>query len=66
MYNYEKPQVKKVCCGCNKEFTLKMAECPALNKSLINIATCPHCNARNDVWIEVEWKLEPLEKGDDN
>ena len=49
------PRVYRICSSCSEEFQLDMASwSSALPRETVNcIAECPHCGARNDVWIRV-------------
>ena len=50
-------KVLHICQKCNKEYKLP------INEGIFCFGPCPHCGARNDVWIKVVLtsKVEPVD-----
>lgn len=50
--------IYRLCNACNKEFKLERVEHNAcIRVTVANFEDCPHCGARNDHWIKIDWSI---------
>jgi len=55
LHGVNKRTLKRICEheDCNKEFTLELNLFGDKSKANIAMMECPHCNKRNDLWLEL-------------
>jgi hypothetical protein len=55
LHGVSKRTLKRICEheDCNKEFTLELNLFGDKSKANIAMMECPHCNKRNDLWLEL-------------
>lgn len=55
IHDVSKRTLKRICDhkDCNKEFTLELNLFGDKSKANIAMMQCPHCNKRNDLWLEL-------------
>jgi hypothetical protein len=49
-------EIERTCSECNKAFILKAVHHnPNLQETISIFDNCPHCHARNDIWVKISW-----------
>jgi hypothetical protein len=53
---HKKCEIERTCSECNKAFILKdVHHNPNLQETTSIFDNCPHCHARNDIWVKISW-----------
>jgi hypothetical protein len=53
---HKKCEIERTCSECNKAFILKdVHHNPNLQETTSIFDNCPHCHARNDIWVKINW-----------
>jgi DNA-directed RNA polymerase subunit M/transcription elongation factor TFIIS len=48
--------IQRICSSCNKTFHLwRVAHSRSKLEAVSSFEKCPHCNARNDIWVKISW-----------